>query len=225
MFYFLPTKRGIGVELWGTFDDLDQLYDTISKFWNDEEKEHIRGFENRGKVISTFSYEIRKAMGGFRSKRIRGHFTSTDQVYYGTQLSWVNILFALSALRYNLRFYEINKLESAIFLQLEHWLASAMTSYDPKGAEKLINFIDGGIDGGNDYIYQYMSIINIDYIQLNGGKRAFRQLPELLKKGVFFTEEYMSYKRHLEKEATRLNCDITDMEVDDDHIDYDNFKW
>lgn len=211
--------------MWGTYDDLDLLYDTIAKFWLDEEYEHKRGFESRGKVISGISYEIRKAKDGFRNERANSHFSLTEQVYYGTQLSWVHILFALSALRYNMRFYETSKLEISLFLQLEYWLERAMESYDPKGAEKLVKFVGGGIDGGNDYIYQYMRSVNLDYFLLNGGKRAFRQLPQLLKKGVSFTEEFENYKKHLEKEAARLNCDITEMEINDDHIDYENIKW
>ena len=158
-------------------------------------------------------------------KRKRNHFSLTDQVYYGTELSWVDILFALSALRFNMRFYETSKLEIALFLQLEHWIASAMKSYDPKGADELVRFIDGGIDGGNDYMYHYMRSVNTDYFSLNGGKRAFRELPKLLQKGVSYTREYTEFKKHLEKEAARLNCDITEMEIDDNHIDYENLKW
>ena len=32
MIYIVPTKRGLGVEVWGTYDDLDQLYGVIGRF-------------------------------------------------------------------------------------------------------------------------------------------------------------------------------------------------
>jgi hypothetical protein len=73
MIYILPTKHGIGVELWGTYEDFKTLHEVISKFWNDENSIKIKGDENRDKLISSFSYEIRKAYEGnrwiFRAKK------------------------------------------------------------------------------------------------------------------------------------------------------------
>lgn len=61
MIYILPTKHGMGVEIWGTYDDLSNFYDFIGKFWNNDNKLNLKGFENRDKLISGFSYEISKA--------------------------------------------------------------------------------------------------------------------------------------------------------------------
>lgn len=36
MLYMIPTKKGMGVELWGTHNDLDALYSFIGKFWDSE---------------------------------------------------------------------------------------------------------------------------------------------------------------------------------------------
>lgn len=74
MLYILPTKRGYGVELWGTYDDLDTLYEVISKFWNDENRINQNGFDNRDKLISGFSYEIRKAKENHRLYKTTSHF-------------------------------------------------------------------------------------------------------------------------------------------------------
>jgi len=70
-----------------------------------------------------------------------------------------------------------------------------------------------------------MRSINLDYFLLGGGKRAFRKLPELLKKGIFFTEEYESFKTFLENDAKRLGCAINDMDINDDDVYYDEIKW
>lgn len=70
-----------------------------------------------------------------------------------------------------------------------------------------------------------MRSINLDYFLLEGGKRAFRKLPELLKRGIFYSEEYQDYQAFLRKESKRLNCEISDMEINDDRIDYENLKW
>lgn len=225
MLYITPTKRGIGAEIWGSYEDLDCLYEVISKFWNQEQYHNTKGFENRDKLISGFSYEIRKAKEGSRDKRESSHFSMERATYYGTKISWVHFLFSLSALKYNMRFYPTNKFDVSLLLQVEFWLERAMNEFDKIGANNLIGFIEDGLDGANDTIYQYMRGIHIDYVQLGGGKMAFRKLPELLKRGVFFTEEHKEYREFLEKEAKRLQCNVSDLELDDDHIDYEHLKW
>lgn len=225
MLYIIPTRKGIGVELWGTFDDLDMLYDLIGKFWNDESYLNRKGYVNRNKLISSFSYEIRKAYDNQRLLRAKSHFSRDEQVYYGTNFSWVHMLFTLTAIKYNMRFYQTNKLDIATILELEYWLENAMNTYDEVGAKMLIGYIEDGLYGGNEYIYQYMRSINVDFILLGGGKRAFRKLPNLLKRGAYFSEEYKAYAKLLENEAKNLGCEAADLEIDDSDIDYEGIHW
>lgn len=112
-----------------------------------------------------------------------------------------------------------------MFLQIEYWLEKSMNDFDEIGSRNLIGFIDDALDGANEYIYHYMRSINMDYILLGGGKRAFRKLPELLKRGIFFTHEYEDYKTFLEGEAKRLGCGVNDIEINDDIVDYEHIKW
>ena len=65
-----------------------------------------------------------------------------------------------------------------------------------------------------------MRSINFEYFLLGGGKKAFRKLPDLLKRGIYYTDEYKAHKSFLTNEAKRLNCVINDLEIDDDNIDY-----
>ena len=225
MIYILPTKRGMGVELWGTYEDLKNFYFVISKFWNNEDKQNIKGYENRDKLISGFSYEIRKAYQGSRLKRKNSPFSFEEANYLGVQISWVHFLFSLTALKFNMRYSETSKHDISIFLNLEYLLEIAMYNYDEIGAKELTGFIEDGLYGANEYIYHYMIDIDLQYFLLGGGKRAFRKLPELLKRGVFHSDEYKNYKAFLEKTAKRLGCKIDDLEIYDDEFDYDNVQW
>lgn len=225
MIYIIPTKRGMGVEIWGTYDDLTNFYEVIGKFWNDEKYLDKKGFENRDKLIGSFSYEIRKAKESSRLKRKNSHFSPEEQEYFGCQLSWVHFLFSLTAIKFNMRYYETNKFDIAQILLIEFWLEKAMKSFDEVTAINLVRFIEDGLYGANNYIYQYMRSINLDYYMLGGGKSAFKKLPDLLKKGVFFTDEYKEYEKYLQEEAKRLSCEITDLELSDDNIDYQKIKW
>ena len=223
MIYIVPTKKGFGVEIWGTYDDLSNFYEVLGKFWNDENR-LVKGAENRDKLISGFSYEIRKAKEGSRLKRNSSHFSLEKQKYFGTQISWVHFLFSLTAIKYNMRFYEANKFDISMILQIEFWLEKAMNSYDEIGAKNLIGFIDDGLYGANSYIYHFMRSINQDVFMLGGGKRAFRKISDLLKRGIYFTNEYKEYEAFLKKEAERLNCEINEMEINDDDINYE-IEW
>lgn len=223
MIYIVPTKKGFGVEIWGTYDDLSNLYEVLGKFWNDENG-LAKGAENRDKLISGFSYEISKAKEGSRLKRKSSHLSLDKQEYFGTQISWVHFLFSLTAIKYNMRFYETNKFDISMILQIEFWLEKAMNSYDEIGAKNLIGFIDDGLYGANSNIYHFMRSINQEFFLFGGGKRAFRKIPDLLKRGIFFTNEYKEYDTFLKKEAERLNCDISEMDINDDDINYD-IEW
>ncbi len=225
MIYIIPTEGGLGVEIWGTYEDLNNFDEVISKFWNDKNKQNNKGFDNRDHLISGFSYEIRKAKDGCRLKRNFSHFRFEEQTYYGAQISWVHILFSLTALKFNMRYSETNKFDIAQILLIEFWLEKAMNSYDEIGAKSLIGFIEDGLYGGNTHIYQCMRSINLDFFTLGGGKRAFRKLPDLLKRGVYFTDEFREYQKFLEVEAKKHDCEISELELSDDDFDYENFKW
>ena len=225
MFYLIPTKRGLGAELWGTYDDLRNVYDVIGKFWNQDDFLHKKEFENRDKVSSGFVHEIRKAYESNRLKREHSHFTLDTCDYFGCQFSWVHILFSLSVIRFNMRFFENDKFDLAIMLQLEYWTERAMRDFDEIGARNLKHYIADGTYQGNPYAYQYMRSINAEYFELGGGKTAFRKLSKLLRRAVYATDEYNSYHAHLVLEAQRLACEITDLELSDENIDYEKIKW
>lgn len=225
MMYIIPTKGGLGVELWGTYDDLNHCYGFVGKFWNDEARHNTKGFENRDSLISGFSYEVRKAKEGSRLKRETGHFSFEKQTYLGAQISWVHFLFSLTALKFNMRYVETNKYDISQILLIEFWLEKAMLSYDEPGAKNLTGFINDGLYGGNEAIYQCMRSVNLDFLSLGGGKKAFRKLPSLLKRGVYYTPEYKDYMEFLQSEAQRLNCKISDLELGDDNFDYEKLKW
>ena len=225
MLYILPTKNGLGIEIWGTYDDLNNFYNFIGKFWNDEDKLLQKGYENRNNLISGFSYEIRKAKDESRLQRSSGHFSYESQKHFGVKISWVHILFSLTSIKFNMRFYETNKFDISQLMNFEFWLEKSMNSYDEIGAKKLIGYIEDGLYGGNEHIYQYMRGLNYDFFQMGGGKRAFRKLPELLKRGIFYTDEYKDYLSFLTRESEKLKCPISELEINDDDFDYEKIIW
>lgn len=86
----------------------------MGKFCYDDYKIDKEGFENRESLISSFTYEIRKAKDGAREARESSHFSSDYEKYFGSKFTWVHFLFSLRAIKYNMRFYETNKLDLAM---------------------------------------------------------------------------------------------------------------
>lgn len=224
MFYLIPTKRGIGVELWGTYEDLYTLYDTIGKFWRLEEYKGISGFQNRDALINGFSYELKKGFQGNRLQQRHSHFTTEEATYYGCQYSWPHILFSINALRYNMRFVTATKWDLAIFLQIEYWMERCMEEFDPLTAKVLIPFIEGGIHSASPVLYQFMRSINMDYFQLGGGKEAFAKLPELLSRSIMGSRDYELHLQHLEQQAAQIGCKVWELEWEEDEKIYD-IEW
>lgn len=225
MIYTKPTKRGLGIEIWGTYDDLHNFYWTLSQFWNQENYLNKRGFSGRDDLLSSFFHEIRKAYEGHRLKVNHSHFSLEPNTYYGVTISVVHFLFSLAALRYNTKYFHADKYALSIFMKLEYWLSDSMERFDSLGASKLQIYVDGAIDAGNELIYQYMRSINFEFFIKGGGKAQFRKLPDLMRRSVAVTKEYDQYKLFLESEAKRLDCGIHEIEIDDDRFDYETVKW
>jgi hypothetical protein len=93
MIYIEPTKRGIGITVWGTQDDLNTLYAIVGKFWGEDQTPNIPGNENRNKLLGWFSYDLRKAYEGQRLKRNTSPDGFDTATYFGNQFTWVHFLF------------------------------------------------------------------------------------------------------------------------------------
>jgi len=215
----------MGVELWGTYDDMLSLYEVISKFWNQKTESNIDGYENRNTLISGFSYEIRKAISGSRLTSATSHITGELIPQLGVKFSWVHFLFSLTAIRYNTKYYKVSKLDTATLKLLEYWLEKAMLDYDKKGGEELSYFIDGKIDATNEFLYQYMRSINMDFFRSSGYKKNFRLLPTIMRRSIEITQEYKHFRMQLKEDAEKLKVPTWELEFDDKSINYGDERW
>lgn len=224
MLYAFCTERGLGLQIWGTYDDLRTLYEVISRFWNISEFEHIKAFENRNVLISAFSYEIRKSMQGERLTKKGSCFSGEENQYYGFKVSWVHILFSIVALKENWKLIPPNKLDLAYFYNLEYWIESELDAFDSITGAKVKPYLNGGAYGANPLLYQFMRQINLEFFQLGGGRNAFKKLPELLRVSVYSTPEFNELNEYLQKEAARLGIKAECLDFEEENNIYD-IKW
>ncbi|MBP1630572.1 MAG: hypothetical protein H6Q15_1465 [Bacteroidetes bacterium] len=216
MFYILPTKNGLGIELWGDYNDLTTIHDIIDNLWGDELNND--SYISRSKIISNFNYNVRKAYQGQRLTKV-----DNGNIYFGTKFTWVYIIFFIHSIRENTKIIESSKLDLGFLLQFEYMLEQAMFLYDKVGANEVKKYITAGIYSENPHIYLFMLDINNEYISMKRGKVSFRKLPEILKKGVIVTQEYNDYYTFLQSEAKRYGVNINELDLDD--IINDDTKW
>lgn len=218
MFYLNPTKRGVGVELWGTSADLRLMYQVFSDLWDSDDDKLT---EN---ILSAFLYEVRHADQGDRLIRENSHFSIERESHFGCQISWVQLLYFIAFVNHKKSLHPRNKLLDAIILQLEYWTEEALVEYDGKTGQLMLTYVGKSLDGSNPHLYYFMILANLKFFELKGGKRAFHQLPELMKEGVKGTVAYKTIKNSLLLRAKELGCDPDELDFDEDDAVYE-IKW
>ncbi|HHV85644.1 MAG TPA: hypothetical protein GXX42_07500 [Petrimonas sp.] len=216
-----PTKKGTGVEIYGTRDDLVVLYETVHKIANT-----LDGYNKFQKaqfqLLMNFAYEIRK---GYEGSRLVNDIPSEDETkirFYGFQLVWTDVLIFISTLRHNAGYLKTDRLDQANMYILEYITEKALFAYDAEGANNIKNFIGQRIDITNQLSFVIYQALQIKYVTSPAGKKRFRNIPNLLI--THFSEwlpEYKSLVHSLEISAKEHNCDITDLEFDD----FPDIKW
>ncbi|MEB2782157.1 hypothetical protein U3A58_17325 [Algoriphagus sp. C2-6-M1] len=218
MFYLNPTKRGVGVELWGTSADLRLMYQVFSDLWDLDDDKLT---EN---ILSAFLYEVRHADQGDRLIRENSHFSIERESHFGCQISWVQLLYFIAFVNHKKSLHPRNKLLDAIIFQLEYWTEEALVEYDGKTGQLMLTYVGKSLDGSNPHLYYFMRLANLKFFELKGGKRAFHQLPELMKEGVKGTVAFKTIRNRLILKAKELGCDPGELDLDEDDAVYD-IQW
>lgn len=224
MIFAKPTPKGLGIEIWGNCDDIEQLYNIVNDIWDIKDTNTDRDSD---KIISHLSYEIRKSSYGSRLVSKQGFFphVQTD-IYYGVKFSWVYILFAIQTLRHLTRSKGTSDLIISTLLQLEFWTYTAMEQYDLQGAKKISDYIKGSQFSTIPHSYLLMRQIDEQYLKMPRTKSSFRNLRNMFKIASPYTQEYLFHQEILEETAKLHNCEISDLELkDSSEFDYDNIEW
>lgn len=212
-----PTKNGTGISVFGTYAELDLLYETIHQVAKALDEIKDKSQEAQSNLLMNFAYEVRKASYGSRLKK---KFTySGDKIehtLYGFQFVWTDILTFICTLRYNAGFRQSNKLQQAILYNLEYTVETSLFEYDPEGAHQIRDFIGKGININDDYAFMIYQALHIEFVTRKGGKARFRQIPVLLNS--YFSragEDYKGLIASFEQSAKVQNCEVTDLAFSD----------
>jgi hypothetical protein len=217
MIFTIPTKYAAGITLWGDYNDLNSLHETIHHLvegtpFDDEIKDLILGL----------AYDVRHAYQRDREEKVFGIDEYDKVVYRGEKILWPIILFQVNALRYFAAFQPTTKEHQANLYRLEYSLEKSLKEQDAKIGAQCIEWLNSPSPITNNYYPQYVSEASKKYILGPSGKSRFRRLPEILKSFHTMSLEYKDFASYLEGVAKEKGCSTHILQ---DFSEWPDFKW
>ena len=213
MLFSEPTKRGVGLTLYGDYIDLRSLHETVRVLCDN-------GDNNQQEHVLSLAYELRKA---YEEKREVKTLRDGTSKYFGTNFSWPSLLFYSSHLRQRACFLPTNKEHQANLYRFEHCIESALLSYDHKiGTEVLERFSSIGFVS-KDFLFSYVDDVTYRFIFDGGtGKSRFKRLPQLLRSMAEWSEDYEAFKTYMAGQAEKNKCSVYQLH---DMREWPEFEW
>lgn len=217
MIHATPTKRGVGVTIYGDFLDFESLHRTIHAIIDAAPLDE-RYKEDR---LLFLAYEVRHAYSGHREKITVD--SETENTYFGTRLTWPEILFEVAILRRCAAFCENTKEHLSNLHRIEYCLEQALLGYDQKAGSEAVSAFRNIPLFTENFSLEFVSVRTYDYIfNCGAGKMRFRRLPAILTSLHDLSPEYKKFHVVVNKQAKRLGVHINELE---DTRDWGEFEW
>lgn len=212
MLYLKPTARGTGITIWGTFNELRNLYFAIHGLCTWEYTEDNKG--SIARIIDVFNYELRHAYQGSRKTKKITYLDGQSLNIYGFNYTWIELLFTTSCIRRKWAHSEVSKTQQGLFLLFEGEVERALYQYDSRGATDIKFFIENTCVS-SDKLWHCFREITYYFVSQPTGKKKFRSIPTILKA----LSEYSPVRSYIEdciKESMeKLNCNLWEIDYPD----------
>lgn len=209
MIYLKPTAKGTGATIWGTFEELRNLYFAIDELCLWEYTEDNKGAVAR--IIDVFNYELRHAYQGSRKTKKITYLDDQSMRVYGFNYTWVELLFTTSCIRRKCAYSEVSKSQHGIFLLFEGELERALYQYDPRGAANIEFFIEN-TRVTTDKLWHYFNEITYHFISQPSGKKRFRSIPTMLEALNEYSPQHSYIEARINESRKELNCSLWEIE-------------
>jgi len=215
-----PTPKGTGVSIFGSYDDLICLYDTVHHLAGTLNPEN-KCQKGQHQLLMNLAYEIRK---GYSGSRLKETVTTVDETYfvYGFQLVWTDVIIFIGALRDAAGYIQTDKLHQANLYMFEYIVERALFVYDPTGAEAIRRYIAQRVNVSSEYVFIIYQAIHIEYNSDRTGKTRFRKIPDLINKYLStWSPDHKGLIASFQHSAKEQNCEVVDLEFSD----FPEIKW
>lgn len=215
----IPTRYGAGISLAGDFRDLTGLRASISDLVADAPRQ----FRGAGEQVAALTYELRKALDGFREPLQVGTPGAEDLTYLSVKSVWPVFLTQIAILRQLAAYCPTTASVQADLYRLEAVTQQALEAYEAQSGKMAWSWVKSGWHFPPDYHWQFLEESALQYAtQAASGKKRFRLLPELLRNLSPQSPPYRAFAVRLKKMATESGCSVDSLDCFDDWPD---FKW
>ncbi len=218
MIYADPTKKGVGVIIYGDAFDLRSLHETIHTLVDSAPLEE---FQKEG--LLGLAYEIRHAHQGDREVIKVGYKETEKCTYFGTKLIWPQVLFEVAILRQCAGYCETNKELLSNLYRIEYCLEKALLQYDQAvGSESITAFRRIRLFS-NDYLTDFVPDRACAYTYGGStGKMRFRRLPAILNSLDELSQEYKQFHKYMWEQAKLHDTHPSNLH---DMREWEDFEW
>lgn len=194
-----PTPKNAGVTLYGDYNDLHALYETIHKIVSESQcAEHM------GDFILGLAYEVRKAFEMQREEKAFGIDPMDQVTYRGTQLLWPYFLLQVRLLRNLCAYCPTHKADQAQLYHLESQIEKLLIEIDSNIGMVCLEWFNTPTLVDERFYFLFVEEKTLSYIMGPQGKARFKKLPEILWSLHPGSEDYQSFSADLEAQAKKL---------------------
>lgn len=202
-----PTKKGVGVSIWGDYGDLRTLYDLFSNYLN---MEHNEGTRQMGRLLSVMSYSIRHAFQHERLKKTFCYDSDNKVTYYGFNTDWITLFFSVRCLRTCVSLMPSNELIQSEMYLFESLVKTSIKSYDISSYHKLLPYIEYQIPSNDKLVYiLHQYCVKSFFESKKKGKSRFRAISDILERycliNSYFFKDIQNGIKKMEEEGYNIN--------------------
>lgn len=215
-----PTPHGAGIFLYGDYNDLRSLHETIHELC--AEGGPLIGQVNE--YVLGLAYDIRHAYQGDRDTLAMDSGTQKDAPYYGVSILWPYFLVQLSLLRWAAAFIPTTKEIQSNLYRLEACTEEALLSYDHAIGTQCIKLMNCYAGLAHDYLVKFIDERAEEYIGYpSTGKKRFKQLPAILRSIAPSSAEYLEFEMQMQMIAKQKGCKAEELTSTRD--EWPEYKW
>jgi hypothetical protein len=213
MLFAEPTKQGIGLSLYGDYNDLRSLHETIHVLCSNE-------YSSQHEHTLSLAYDVRKAYEGQRESKC---VDEGGVDYLGVKVIWTYALFYASFMRQCAGFQPTNKEHQSNLYRFEHCIENALLEYHPKIGSEIINVYSHIGFVSQKFLFDFVDDVSYRYVYGGGtGKMRFKLLPQLLMQLREWSDEYKKFEEYMNTQAKLQNCSIHQLH---DMREWAEFEW
>jgi hypothetical protein len=212
----IPTPQNAGLGLYGDYNDLECLHETIHYLCDNPNID-----AHQGEFALGLAFEVRKSFEGARETRVFG--TDRDRVkYFGANNLWPYFLVQVGLLRSFAKAKPTSGIHHAQLYLLEHVTEKVLAEKDPGTAQFCREWLNHFPGLTRDYVTLFFNEETWKFVYEIPPKKRLSSLPGILRSFQWFSDEYLSFEKKVRAEAKKQSCSTHDLTL---KREWRDFKW